>query len=270
MFELDQTIGTYEISRIAYAAITDNPPDGISFGGRFGRQYTTDPQYCVLSGAGEAIEGVINGNYAANQHVRLKKDGIAHVTLGGTVTRTAAADDGYVGAGALGKGVAWDGVIPCGGQIIYPGTWVAGDVVAIDLNKKPTGAASTATADLHGGSSTLVSDEEEITLSLAGTTTASTANLFRANAVVEGFTYRWTEAMLTGTDWIAGKNGGDTDGLVTTNTTFTLGATGVGNGALIGTFNAAAGKVLITTTGTPTAGKIRVVLIQRVFTPPTS
>lgn len=270
MFELDQSLPTYGIGRKAKVAITDNPPEGISFGGRFGRQDATSAQDCVLSGLGEPIDGVINGNYAAGQHVNMRKDGNAHVTLGGSVTRTATLDDGYLGAGALGKGIAWDGVSACGGQIIYPGSYVTGDVVAIDMNKKPAGAASSAAADGFGGSSTIVVDEEEITLSTSGTTTLSVANLLRANAILVGFTYRWTVAMLTGTDWIAGKDGGDTDGFVATNTTFTLGATGVGAGALIGTLNVAAGKVIITTTGTPTAGKIRVVLVQRVFTPPTS
>ena len=72
--------------------------------------------------------------------------------------------------------------------------------------------------------------------------------------------------------FIVGASAGDLDGLVVTGTALTLNATAVGTGALIGTFNAAANTVTITTSGGTqnTTGKVRVSVLVRKLTAPTS
>ena len=113
---------------------------------------------------------------------------------------------------------------------------------------------------------------EEITLSTGGTATNSSNNL-PANSLILGVAWRVTQAIATASDWVAGVSG-DTDRFVNSaGSTLTLDSTGVGlnqhatAGELV---NTTATPLLITTTGTPTAGKIRLTVYYVAFTAPQS
>ncbi|HQP88812.1 MAG TPA: hypothetical protein PLL76_21365 [Thermoanaerobaculia bacterium] len=124
----------------------------------------------------------------------------------------------------------------------------------------------------HGESVEEAWISEEITLATDSAATLSSANLLPANALILGAVIRVTEAINNRTAFIVGASAGDLDGLVATGTALTLNATAVGTGALIGTFNAAANTVTITTSGGTqnTTGKVRVSVLVRKLTAPTS
>lgn len=118
---------------------------------------------------------------------------------------------------------------------------------------------------------------ESITLSTGGSTTDSATNLLPANSVLIGVTARVTTTIATATDWKLGD--ATTAGRFTAaNSTLTAGTTSVGSVHLTtgiastttGMFQAAAAKLRITTTGTPSAGVIRVTVFYSQFVPPTS
>lgn len=115
---------------------------------------------------------------------------------------------------------------------------------------------------------------EVITLSTGGTVTDSTANLLLGNGIIEAVVARVVTTIVTATDWRLGDAG--------TAGRFSAASTGLTAGSLVvGTIHAdqtgAAGprqtvsaKLRITTTGTPSAGAIRVTVFYRQFSPPTS
>jgi hypothetical protein len=115
---------------------------------------------------------------------------------------------------------------------------------------------------------------ELITLSTGGATTDSSANLLPANSIIESVTARVTTTIVTATDWALG------DGTISTrftsaNATLTAGTTTIGFNQVEGTgtsgkIQTSAAKLRITTTGTPSAGVIRVTVYYRQFLPPTS
>lgn len=115
---------------------------------------------------------------------------------------------------------------------------------------------------------------ELVTLSTAGTTTDTTANLLPANAIIEAVVARVTTTITTATDWQLGD--ATTPGRFTAaNSTLAAGTTDVGlvhidqTGAA-GPRQTTAAKLRVTTTGTPGAGVIRVTVFYRQFTPPAS
>lgn len=115
---------------------------------------------------------------------------------------------------------------------------------------------------------------ELLTLSIAGTTTDTAANLLPANSLIEAVVARVTTTITTATDWklgdatIAGR-------FSAANATMTSGTTQVGTvhadqTGTSGPRQVAAAKLRVTTTGTPGAGVIRITTFYRQFIPPTS
>lgn len=118
------------------------------------------------------------------------------------------------------------------------------------------------------------SASELITLSTSGTTTDSTAFLLPANSVIEAVVARVTTTIVTATNWKLGD--ATTSGRFTAaNATLAAGTTDIGlvhvdqTGAA-GPKQTAAAKLRITTTGTPSAGVVRVTVFYRTFVAPTS
>lgn len=118
---------------------------------------------------------------------------------------------------------------------------------------------------------------ELITLSTSGTTTDSVANLLPANSIIYSVTARVTTTIATATDW---KLGDPTTAarFTAANATLVAGTTDVGlahwAGAITtnatGPTQGAAAKVRITTTGTPSAGVVRVTVFFATPNAPTS
>ena len=121
------------------------------------------------------------------------------------------------------------------------------------------------------------SASELLTLSTAGTTTDTTANLLPANAIIEAVVARVTTTITTATSWQLGDP--TTAGRFTNaNSTMTSGTTDIGlkhqQGSVAtdaaGPVQTAAAKVRVTTVGTPGAGAIRITVFYRQFVAPTS
>ncbi|KKL20154.1 hypothetical protein LCGC14_2458310, partial [marine sediment metagenome] len=118
---------------------------------------------------------------------------------------------------------------------------------------------------------------EEITLSIAGTTTDSAGNLLPANSIIEGVVARVTEAITTATDWALG-DASQGARFLAANSTLALGTTAVGlahrdptvASADLGPVQSAAAALRVTCSGTPGAGKIRVEVYYSQFVAPTS
>lgn len=115
---------------------------------------------------------------------------------------------------------------------------------------------------------------ELITLSTVGATTDSVGNMLPANSIIRAVVARVTTTITTATDWklgdatIAGR-------FTAANATLVAGTTDVGmvHIDLTGTSGprqTAAAKLRITTTGTPGAGVVRVVVFYEQLAPPTS
>lgn len=118
---------------------------------------------------------------------------------------------------------------------------------------------------------------ELITLSVAGATTDSTADLLPANSLIDAVGCRVTTTITTATDWSVG------DPTIaarfsSANATLTAGTTSVGMNHMkggvatdaAGPTQTSAAKLRITTTGTPGAGVIRCTTFYRTFVAPTS
>lgn len=115
---------------------------------------------------------------------------------------------------------------------------------------------------------------ELVTLSTGGTTTDTSANLLPANSLIEAVVARVTTTITTATDWRLGDSNLD-NRFTTNNSTLASGTTDYGVRHVTqpdpnGPWQALAAKVRITTTGTPGAGAIRVVVFYRRFVAPTS
>lgn len=118
-------------------------------------------------------------------------------------------------------------------------------------------------------------NSEEVTLSTAGLTTDSTANLLPANSIIESVVARVTTTITTTTDWklgdatIAGRFAPANASLVAG--TNTVGLTHIDQAGTSGPRQTAAAKLRITCTGAnPGAGKIRVTVFYRQFVAPAS
>lgn len=131
--------------------------------------------------------------------------------------------------------------------------------------------------DVYGGSCKLRRYEETVTLSTSGTTTDSSANLLPANSLILGVTARVSTTITTATDWKIGDTTTSARFLSAV-ATMTAGTTAVGMNHLkggvstdaTGPTQTSAAVVRITTTGTPGAGAIRVVVWVLEFVAPTA
>lgn len=115
---------------------------------------------------------------------------------------------------------------------------------------------------------------ENLVLSTVGTTTDTAANLLPANAIIEAVTARITTTIATATDWKLG-DATIVGRFTAANATLAAGTTSVGlvHIDLTGTSGprqTAAAKLRVTTTGTPSAGAIRITTYYRTFVPATS
>jgi hypothetical protein len=115
---------------------------------------------------------------------------------------------------------------------------------------------------------------ELVTLSTTGTTTDTAASLLPANSILEAVVARVTTTIAGATNWRLGD--ATTAGRFSAaSTSLTAGSTAVGTvqadqtGAA-GPRQTTAAKLRITTTGTPTAGALRVTVFYRQFVAPTS
>lgn len=118
---------------------------------------------------------------------------------------------------------------------------------------------------------------EEITLSTGGTTTDSAADLLPANAIIQHIVARVTATIATATDWKLGDSAQAARFHAVT-TDLVLGTTKVAKEHLqpivasndLGPIQGAAAKLRVTTTGTPSAGKIRITVFYKQAVVPTS
>ena len=149
----------------------------------------------------------------------------------------------------------------------------SGGKIILGTTSRPVSIAQTANgADwIHGSISEL------LTLSTAGTTTDTTANLLPANSIIEAVVARVTTTITTATSWQLGDP--TTAGRFTNaNSTMTAGTTDIGlkhqQGSVAtdaaGPVQTTAAKVRVTTVGTPGAGAIRITVFYRQFVAPTS
>lgn len=116
---------------------------------------------------------------------------------------------------------------------------------------------------------------ELITLNTGGTSTASSTNLIPANATIQAITYRVTTTIATATAFTINPTSISAFNSIGTATSSQTGLTANTTGVLVPAafgdqYNSAANTVTITTTGTPSAGVIRVTVFYHQFTPPGS
>lgn len=110
-----------------------------------------------------------------------------------------------------------------------------------------------------------------------GLSTESVGDLLPADAIIEAVTARITTTLVDATDWAVGDTGSATR-FADANATITAGTTVVGLNHLspdagsppVGPKQAVAGKIVITTTTTPSAGVVRVSVYYARFVAPTS
>lgn len=181
------------------------------------------------------------------------------IAKGAKLTNAAAGAVATAGAGDEIVGTAWNAADD-------------GELVSVVTAATVGGIYPTILEGAHGEKVEEAWYSEEVTLATDAATTETTAALIPAGSLLLGYVQRVTEAINNRTAIIAGVSGGDTDGFLATGTALTLNTASVGAGALIGTFFAAATKVLFTTSGGTqnTTGKVRVSVLVRKLTAPTS
>lgn len=113
-----------------------------------------------------------------------------------------------------------------------------------------------------------------LTLSTTGTATDSTGDLLPANSYIAAVTARVTTTIATATDWSLGTTS-LSNRFNSTSTGLTAGSTVVGlshvdQSSSAGPKQVTAGKVRVTTTGTPSAGVIRVTVYYSQYVAPTA
>ena len=116
---------------------------------------------------------------------------------------------------------------------------------------------------------------EEVTLNTSGTTTATTTNLAPANSRILSIEYRVTQAIVGATDYSVKITGGGNWYSIGTTTAAQTGLVLGTSGILVPSvyqdqFVSTANTLTITTTGTPSGGKIRLVVVYEQFTAPSS
>ena len=139
------------------------------------------------------------------------------------------------------------------------------------------GTGSTLLASTKGATWKQFFNEENITLSTTGTTTDTTATFLPANSIILFVGAIVTTSIGTATDWKLG-DAAVSGRFAAVNSTMTAGATTLGFAHMFGVVSAtnagptqASNAALrITTTGTPSAGAIRVCAMGYTFSAPTS
>ncbi len=142
----------------------------------------------------------------------------------------------------------------------------ANPVVTTETVQGPNGAAA-----VTGVTSEL------ITLSTSGVTSTSVANLLPANSFVKAVTCRVTTTIATATAWKVG-DGTTTGRFLATGSALTVNTTAVGlvhrsptiTTDAAGPIQIAAAPLVITTTGTPSAGAVRCSVLWETYSAPTS
>ncbi len=146
--------------------------------------------------------------------------------------------------------------------------------MATALNKIITNDGRRRMYDANGGYTEHGVNQELLTLSTVGATTDTVGTLLPANAYIEAVTAYVTTTITTATNWELG-DATTAARFCTAQTNLTAGSTVVGlahidqTGAA-GPKQTSAAKVRVTTTGTPGAGAIRIVVFYRLYVPPTS
>ena len=138
-------------------------------------------------------------------------------------------------------------------------------------------ALSVGATTANGASASIKAVSEEITLSTIGATSDSVANLLPANSLILAVVARVTDTIVTATAWKLG-DGTTAARFTAANNTIIAGTTDIGivqwSGAITtlvaGPSQPAADKVRITTTGTASAGKVRVTVFYLELVAPTS
>jgi len=159
------------------------------------------------------------------------------------------------------------------GSIISNGMTAAGNVSVLNGNSFNMQSSNAASA-VRGQSS------EEITLSLAGTTTDSSTNLLPAGAIIDAVVARVTQTISGGavpTTWEAGDPT-TAARFISTGNALIAGTTAIGLNQMAGSVTTdaagptqpAAAKVRITLDQIPGQGKVRVTVFWTQFTAPTS
>lgn len=188
--------------------------------------------------------------------------GSSSTALGSTDVLSWAADTGLsrISAGVVGVGNGTQGAY--GGTLQAQTLYLLGGTPLVQLSHQ------------NGATEYIGQATELLTLSTAGTTTDTTANLLPANSIIDAVVARVTATITTATSWQLGDP--TTPGRFTAaNSTMTAGTTDVGTlqqdgtGAT-GVRQTAAAKVRVTTVGTPSAGSVRITVFYRQFVAPSS
>lgn len=231
------------------------------------------------------------------------------IAQGALVVGTAADVIGVIAAVAAGRllRAAGVGTVPAWSTLTIPDTVAQGDLLTASaanvlaaladvavgsvlvsggVGAVPAWSASPSVTDLthsgnlvaspgNGATWTRGALTELVTLSVVGATTDSVANLLPANAIIEAVVARVTTTILTATDWAIG-DADRFDRFTAPNATLVAGTTDIGTRHIAqpdvigGPRQVTAAKLRLTTTGTPTAGVVRVTVFYRQFVAPTS
>lgn len=250
-------------------------PDGAVYvsaagGAITGTTITATGQFLAANGSAaapsyawsSAIAGPATGFYRhADGYIGVSGNGTGFLALGGSAAQFSSAAVIQWASGALGSAVDVNLARSAAGIL---GLYENSTAVGASLRR-------------YGGNAGYVewgSVSENLTLSTSGATTDTAANLLPANSYIECVTGRITTTIATATNWKMGDR--TTSGRFTAaNSTLTAGTIDVGlvhcdvTGAG-GPRQTAAAKVRVTTTGTPSAGAIRLTSYYRTFVGPTS
>lgn len=163
------------------------------------------------------------------------------------------------------------------GSVLYAGSDASKGLGAMSARWANVYAVASHVASANGALGSLRTISEAITLSTSGTTTDSVANLLPANAIILSVSARVTTTITGATDWELG-DATTAARFLSPVATLTAGTTAVGLNHLkggvstdaAGPVQTSAAQLRITTTGTPSAGVIRVTVVYLDTTPPTS
>jgi hypothetical protein len=187
------------------------------------------------------------------------------------------------GAATFANGIIADSVFPASGTLLLDGDVSFGNHNLSNLSTLFLNTGETIyttqfnTSPISGnriyGSWVFGTASELITLSTSGTTTDSVADLLPANSIIESVAAYVYTAITTATDWKVGDNV-VAGRFIATNGNLTKGYSIAGTvqidqSGTSGPRQTSAAKVRITTTGTPGAGKILVVVFYRTVNAPT-
>ena len=188
-------------------------------------------------------------------------------TLGVTGNTTLSGTCGVTGNATVGGTLGVTGNTTLSGTLALTGTatLAAGLLTASYIAKTA-----------NGGGLKLVFAEEELTLNTGGTTTDTTANLLPANSFIIAVTARLTQAIATATEWKLG-DASTADRFTSAYATVTLATLDYAvncfdpsKAAGYSAYQASAAKVRVTTTGTPSAGKVRICVVALQQVAPTA